>query len=88
MPLGPPERPGRGMPNSYAAYGHTALSVATDGIVVRHGFIQGHSDRPASAPHNLGKWEPDGHGELLVQLSGVYSVLNSGSTWERKPSSH
>ena len=54
--------------------GHTALSIATDGIVFRTDQFNVIPDRPAPAIYNLGQWEPDGEGELLVQMSGVYSV--------------
>lgn len=63
--------------------GHTALSVATDGIVFDTDSFGVIPDRPAPAPHNLGQWEPDGHGELLVQMSGVYSVRTQTDEGEK-----
>ena len=54
--------------------GYTALSVATDGVVFDTNSFSVIPDRPADGPYNLGQWEPDGAGELLVQMSGVYSV--------------
>jgi hypothetical protein len=36
-------------------------------------------DRPSPAPHNLGEWELDGVGQLIVVMSGVYSFKNRES---------
>ncbi len=54
--------------------GYSALSVATDGVVFPADKFHTMPDRPAPAPYNLGEWEPDGDGELLVAMSGVYSI--------------
>lgn len=52
----------------------TALSMATDGMIFRKEDLQVIPNRPISAPHNLGQWEADGEGDLLVIMSGVYSM--------------
>lgn len=31
-------------------------------------------DRPLPAPYNLGEWEDDGEGDVLIIMSGVYSI--------------
>lgn len=54
----------------------SALSVATDGIIFPAKFLNVIPDRPLDAPYNLGKWEIEVHGDLIVQKSGVYSVIN------------
>jgi len=53
-----------------------ALSVATDGIIFPKSELNVIPDRPLEAPYNLGKWEIEVHGDLIVQKSGVYSVIN------------
>ena len=46
--------------------GFSALSVATDGVVFDSNAFSVIPNRPAPAPHNLGEWEFDGAGELLI----------------------
>ena len=54
----------------------SALSVATDGIIFPKDKLNVIPDRPLDAPYNLGKWEIEVHGDLIVQKSGVYSIVN------------
>jgi len=56
--------------------GFSALSVATDGIIFPKEKLNVIPDRPLEAPFNLGRWEIEVHGDLIVQKSGVYSVIN------------
>ena len=51
-----------------------AVSLATDGIIFRTEDLHKIPARPLPACHNLGEWEPEGNGELLVVQSGVYSL--------------
>ncbi len=51
-----------------------ALSFATDGVILRHDAPMVIPPRPLEAPYNLGSWEDDGEGDLLVLMSGVYSI--------------
>tara|TARA_R110002012_G_scaffold298759_2_gene497392 strand:- start:1045 stop:3036 length:1992 start_codon:yes stop_codon:yes gene_type:complete len=53
-----------------------ALSVATDGIIFPKENLNIIPDRPLEAPFNLGRWEIEVYGDLIVQKSGVYSVIN------------
>lgn len=55
---------------------YSALSVATDGIIFPKEKLNVIPDRPLEAPYNLGRWEIEVHGDLIVQKSGVYSVIN------------
>ena len=58
-----------------------AVSIATDGIVFRKDeFVQPLAPRPLPAPYTLGEWEEDGEGEILIQMSGVYSIRNEDYT--------
>tara|TARA_R100001163_G_scaffold11238_1_gene10293 strand:+ start:331 stop:2385 length:2055 start_codon:yes stop_codon:yes gene_type:complete len=60
---------------------HKAVSIATDGIVFRRDeFIHDLPPRPLPAPYTLGEWEEDGEGEMLIQMSGVYSIRNESKT--------
>ena len=56
----------------------SALSYATDGVV-----LQGKNhilpDRPLEAPYNLGSWETEMSGDMLILMSGVYSVRDSNA---------
>ena len=63
--------------------GFSALSVATDGVVFDSNAFSVIPNRPAPAPHNLGEWEFDGAGELLVQMSGVDSVRTRGEEGDK-----
>ncbi len=55
-----------------------AVSVATDGVAFRKEEWKGVlPPRPLPAPYTLGEWEEDGEGEMLIQMSGVYSIKNS-----------
>ena len=56
--------------------GYSALSVATDGIIFPKKKLNVIPPRPLEAPYNLGQWEIEVHGDLIVQKSGVYSVRN------------
>lgn len=56
--------------------GFKALSFATDGIVMPKGPIT-IPPRKVDAPYNLGEWEHDKSGELLILMSGVYSIAGS-----------
>jgi len=59
---------------------YSALSVATDGVIFPQDGLKHIPNRPLPAPHNLGQWEPDGEGELLMLMSGVYSLKNRNYT--------
>ena len=54
--------------------GFSAVSVATDGVAFRTGDLHKIPARPLPACHNLGQWELDGDGPLLIAMSGVYSM--------------
>ena len=58
----------------------SALSVATDGIVFPEEDLNFIPNRPAPAPYNLGNWELEEGGELLVVMSGVYSIREPSGT--------
>lgn len=54
---------------------YTAISYATDGVI----FPNGVEDlvvppRRLEAPYDLGNWSDDGVGDLLLAMSGVYSM--------------
>ena len=51
-----------------------AVSVATDGVAFRTEHFHTIPARPLPACYNLGEWELDGNGSLLVVMSGVYSM--------------
>jgi hypothetical protein len=52
----------------------SAVSVATDGVIFETDKVHTVPDRPLPALLNLGQWEIEGEGELLVAMSGVYSL--------------
>ena len=56
----------------------TALSIATDGLIFPTESFHNLPPRPLPAPYNLGEWELEGEGELLVAMSGVYSMVKDG----------
>jgi len=53
-----------------------ALSVATDGVIFPRKELKVIPKRPIDALLDLGDWEVEVHGDLLVQKSGVYSMIN------------
>jgi len=57
-----------------------AVSKATDGVIFRSEDFRTVPNRPLPACYNLGQWEADGDGELLLIMSGVYSVRNPQKT--------
>jgi len=57
-----------------------AVSVATDGVIFKTDDLKVIPNRPLPACHNLGQWELDGKGELLVVMSGVYSLRDGPET--------
>tara|TARA_R100000900_G_scaffold1326_1_gene2825 strand:- start:3908 stop:4921 length:1014 start_codon:yes stop_codon:yes gene_type:complete len=57
-----------------------AVSKATDGVIFRSEDFKQVPNRPLPACYNLGQWEDDGEGELLLIMSGVYSVRNPKKT--------
>lgn len=59
---------------------YNALSVATDGVIFPKDKLHIIPERPLEAPHNLGKWEHDGEGDLIVIMSGVYSMETENYT--------
>ena len=55
--------------------GKEAISFATDGVILPKEAPMIIPPRPLEAPYNLGEWENDGTGDVLILMSGVYSVL-------------
>ena len=55
---------------------HTALGLATDGVMMPSNALQTVPKRPLPAPYNLGEWEMEDEGEMCVLMSGVYSIRN------------
>ena len=53
--------------------GYSAVSFATDGVIFPHGDLV-LPQKPLEGIYNLGDWEEDGDGELIVLMSGVYSM--------------
>ena len=53
------------------------VGVATDGIIMQGDEII-LPPRPSPAIYNLGEWEPDGEGDCLIMMSGVYSIRRKG----------
>ena len=53
--------------------GYTAVSFATDGVIFPHGDLV-LPEKPLEGIYNLGNWEDDGEGELIILMSGVYSM--------------
>jgi hypothetical protein len=54
--------------------GFCAISKATDGVIFRQSDVINIPERPLPACYNLGEWEADGTGELVIIMSGVYSM--------------
>ena len=54
--------------------GYSAVSFATDGVIFKEEDFQVIPPRPKDALFNLGEWEEDGAGDLLLIMSGVYSM--------------
>lgn len=54
--------------------GFKAFSYATDGIMLQTKDLKVIPKRPLAAPHNLGEWELEGDGDVLIIMSGVYSM--------------
>lgn len=54
--------------------GFNAVSFATDGVILPPEAPGVIDDRPLPAPYNLGEWEDDGEGDVLIIMSGVYSI--------------
>lgn len=54
--------------------GACAVSFATDGVILPQEAPMVIPERPLPAPYNLGDWEPDGEGDVLIIMSGVYSI--------------
>jgi len=57
--------------------GMKAISYATDGVILPQDAPMIIPPRPLEAPYNLGEWEDDGSGDVLILMSGVYSVLKN-----------
>ena len=57
-----------------------ALSVATDGVLFPTDKLTTIPLRPLPAPYNLGEWELEERGELVMLMSGVYSIKTSDFT--------
>jgi hypothetical protein len=60
--------------------GTQSVSFATDGIILppeAPGIVP---PRPLPAPYNLGEWEDDGEGDVLIVMSGVYSIRKADNT--------
>lgn len=53
--------------------GSNCLSYATDGVILPRAEIV-MPEKPLDACFNLGDWEEDGEGDLIVIMSGVYSM--------------
>jgi len=64
--------------------GHeTVVSVATDGVIFRNSEELHFTENPKPVFFdgeriNLGDWEDDGRGTLLMMMSGVYSIVKDG----------
>lgn len=54
----------------------TAVSFATDGIIFPSSEIKDIPNRPREAPYNLGQWELEESGNVLILMSGVYSMVS------------
>lgn len=57
-----------------------AVSVATDGVIFKKEDLKIIPNRPLPACHNLGQWEIEAEGDLLVIQSGVYSMKTDTKT--------
>jgi len=55
---------------------YEALSIATDGVIFPKDKLLVIPERPIEALMDLGHWETEFEGDLLVQKSGVYSMIN------------
>lgn len=53
-----------------------ALSLATDGIIFPRKDLKIIPPRPIEALLDLGDWELEAQGDLMVQKSGVYTMIN------------
>ena len=60
--------------------GFCAISKATDGVIFTKSDFKVMPERPLPACYNLGEWEDDGDGELIVIMSGVYSMRKGDYT--------
>ena len=64
--------------------GHdTVISVATDGVIFKNSEKLHFTENPMPVHFdgeriNLGDWEDDGSGTLLMMMSGVYSMIKDG----------
>jgi len=56
--------------------GKKAISMATDGVIFRKSDVSVIPKRPLDAPFNLGEWEHDAEGDVIILGSGVYSFIN------------
>jgi hypothetical protein len=56
---------------------YEALSVATDGVIFPRKKLKVIPKRPIEALDDLGDWEIEVDGDLLVQKSGVYTMKNN-----------
>ena len=54
--------------------GNYAVSYATDGVIIPKTKALVVPARPLPAPYNLGEWEVEGEGDVLILMSGVYTV--------------
>jgi len=55
--------------------GMKAISMATDGVIFRKSDLKVIPKRPLTAPDNLGEWEDDESGDVLIMGSGLYSFI-------------
>jgi len=62
---------------------YSALQVATDGLVFPKELLRHIPNRPLPAPYNLGQWELEDEGDILIMMSGVYSIKNEEKTKSR-----
>ena len=62
---------------------YTALQVATDGLIFPKDSLVNIPNRPLPAPHNLGQWEMEDEGDIIIMMSGVYSIRNEEKTKSR-----
>ena len=59
---------------------YQALAVATDGVIFPQGSLTNIPNRPLPGPYNLGQWEMEDEGELVMLMSGVYSIRGADYT--------
>lgn len=62
---------------------YSSIQVATDGIVFPKESLIQIPNRPLPAPYNLGQWELEDEGDILIMMSGVYSIKNKEKTKSR-----